>query len=119
MVRHTPWEEVPLERLSPTISRRVLSGEKVMAAIVTLKKGAVVPAHHHESEQITYILEGGLRFTLGDGSTVDVRAGETLLIPSNVEHAAVALEDTLDLDCFSPIREDWLSGDDAYLRGEG
>lgn len=116
-VRHLAWEDVPLEELSPTISRRMLAGDKLMAALVTLKKGAVVPAHRHESEQLTYILEGALRFTLEDGRTVDVRAGECLHIPSNVEHAAEALEDTLDLDCFSPVREDWLRGDDAYLRG--
>lgn len=118
MVRHTAWKDIPNEELSSTISRRILSGDRVMAAMVELKKGAVVPAHRHESEQITYVVEGALRFTMEDGSIIDVNAGETLLIPSNVEHAAVALEDTLDLDCFSPIREDWLSGDDAYLRGE-
>lgn len=117
-VVHRPWQDVPVEKLSSTISRQLISGDRLMAAIVELKQGAVVPMHHHESEQLTYIVEGALRFTLGDGRTVDVRAGETLLIPSNVEHAAEALEDTIDLDCFSPIREDWLSGDDAYLRGD-
>ena len=117
MVQHTAWDEVPLEELSPTITRRIVTGERVMAAMVELKKGAVVPAHSHESEQITYVVEGALRFTMEDGATIDVTSGQTLVIPSNVEHAAVALEDTVDLDCFSPIREDWLAGDDAYLRG--
>lgn len=118
MVQHISWQDVPLEEMSPTIARRVISGEKVMVVIVTLEKGTVVPAHSHESEQIAYVMEGALRFTFEDGSALDVRAGETLVIPSNVVHAAEALEDTVDLDCFSPIREDWLRGDDAYLRGE-
>ena len=118
MARHEAWEDIPWEELTPTIKRRIVTGDKVMAAFVELAKGASVPAHRHESEQITYVVSGALRFTMEDGSTIDVRSGETLVIPSNVEHAAVALEDTLDMDCFSPIREDWLSGDDAYLRGD-
>ncbi len=117
MVRHTAWDDIPQEILSSKIKRRIVTGEKVMTAIVDLAEGAKVPAHSHESEQITYVISGCLRFTMGDGSVIDVRSGETLVIPSNVEHAAVALEDTVDLDCFSPIRDDWLSGDDAYLRG--
>lgn len=118
-VQHFRWDDMIPEELSPTISRRLVSGRKVMAAIVDLAKGAFVPAHRHENEQITYVLEGALRFTLEDGSTVDVRAGEVLLIPADVEHAAEALEDTVDLDCFAPPRQDWLDGDDAYLRGQG
>jgi len=117
LVRHTAWDAIPREELSTKISRRIVTGERVMTAIVELREGAVVPAHRHESEQITYVVSGCLRFTLEDGSVVDVRTGETLVIPSNVEHAAIALEDTVDMDCFSPIRDDWLSGDDAYLRG--
>lgn len=117
MLRQEAWDDIPLEELSPKITRRIVTGEKVMTAIVELKEGAVVPSHSHESEQITYVISGALRFTMGDGSVIDVRTGETLVIPSNVEHAAVALEDTVDLDCFSPIRDDWLSGDDSYLRG--
>jgi quercetin dioxygenase-like cupin family protein len=117
MVQHLAWEDVPLEEMSPTITRRIITGEKVMTVIVTLEKGATVPAHSHESEQIAYVMEGALRFTFEDGSTKDVREGEVLVIPSNVVHAAEALEYTVDLDVFSPIREDWLSGDDAYLRG--
>ena len=101
--------------MSEIISRRVFSGEKAMVAKVYLKKDAVVPLHHHESEQITYIMEGALKFEL-EGREVIVRAGELLLIPSNVPHRAVALEDTLDLDIFAPIRKDWLEKDDSYLR---
>jgi quercetin dioxygenase-like cupin family protein len=117
-IQHKAWDDVPLEEMSPTITRRIITGEKVMTVIVTLEKGAGVPAHSHESEQIAYVIEGAIRFTFDDGSTKDVKAGEVLVIPSNVVHAAEALEDSVDLDIFSPIREDWLSGDDAYLRGE-
>jgi quercetin dioxygenase-like cupin family protein len=113
--RFLPWDSVPLETMSDVISRKVISGEKAMVAQVFLKKDAVVPEHRHESEQITYILEGALKFEL-EGKEVIVRKGEVLHIPSNVPHRAVALEDTLDLDVFSPIRTDWLSKDDSYLR---
>ena len=114
-VEYFTWESVPLEVMSDMISRKVISGDKAMVAQVFLKKGAVVPEHHHESEQITYILDGALKFEL-EGREVTVRKGEVLRIPSNVPHRAVALEDTLDLDIFSPIRSDWLAQDDAYLR---
>jgi quercetin dioxygenase-like cupin family protein len=110
-----PWDSVPLETMSDVISRKVISGEKAMVAQVFIKKDGVVPEHHHESEQITYILEGALKFEL-EGREVVVRAGEVLHIPSNVPHRAVALEDTLDLDVFSPIRVDWLTKHDEYLR---
>jgi quercetin dioxygenase-like cupin family protein len=113
--KYSSWDAVPLEAMSEIISRRVFSGEKAMVAKVYLKKDAVVPLHHHESEQITYIMEGALKFEL-EGREVTVRAGELLLIPSNVPHRAVALEDTLDLDIFAPIRKDWLEKDDSYLR---
>ncbi len=111
------WDEVPEERLREDISRKIISGDRVMAAHVFLKKGAVVPPHSHESEQMTYILEGLLELTL-PGGVFSVGEGQVLVIPSNVEHSAVALEDTLDMDVFSPIREDWLTGDDHYLRGK-
>ncbi len=118
MVRHKAWDDIPREELNPKILRRIVTGEQVMVAIVDLKEGASVPMHKHHNEQITFVIEGWLRFTLEDGSVVDVRSGETLTIPPNVGHAAVAMEETIDLDAFSPIREDWLSGDDAYLRGD-
>jgi quercetin dioxygenase-like cupin family protein len=114
-IQYTSWDAVPLETMSDVISRRIVSGEKAMVAQVYLKKDAVVPLHHHESEQVTYILEGALKFEL-DGREITVRKGEVLVIPSNMPHRAVALEDTLDLDVFSPIRHDWLTKDDSYLR---
>jgi quercetin dioxygenase-like cupin family protein len=109
---------MPVDQLSDTIGRRLITGQDMMLAHVYLKKGAIVPRHQHINEQITYILEGALRFHLGDDASeeVIVRAGEVLCIPSNVWHQAEALEDTLDVDVFSPPRQDWLDGSDAYLR---
>jgi quercetin dioxygenase-like cupin family protein len=114
-MEYVSWESVPLEIMSDMISRKIVTGDKAMVAQVFLKKDAVVPEHHHDSEQITYILEGALKFEI-EGREVIVRKGEVLSIPSNVPHRAVALEDTVDLDIFSPIRTDWLTRNDAYLR---
>ena len=113
--RYQAWESVPLEPMSDVISRKLFSGERAMVAQVFFKKGAVVPEHQHDNEQITYILKGALKFQL-QGREVVVREGEVLHIPSNVPHRAVALEETLDLDIFSPPRADWLRKDDEYLR---
>jgi quercetin dioxygenase-like cupin family protein len=109
------WKTVKKEVMSEKIWRKVITGEKVMVAQVFIAKGGVVPTHQHESEQITYIMEGALKFDL-EGKELVVRQGEVLHIPSNLPHRAVALEDTLDLDVFSPIRIDWLTGKDDYLR---
>jgi len=114
-MEHYSWDQLEREVLNPRIWRKVITGEKAMVAQVFIAKGGVVPVHQHESEQITYILEGALEFEI-EGRSVVVSAGQVLRIPSNVPHRAVALEDTLDLDVFSPIREDWLSGRDDYLR---
>ena len=114
-MQYSSWDAIPLETMSNLISRKIFAGEKAMIAQVFLKKDAVVPLHQHDSEQITYILEGALKFEL-EGREVVVHKGEVLHIPSNVPHRAIALEDTLDLDIFSPIRQDWLAKDDAYLR---
>jgi quercetin dioxygenase-like cupin family protein len=115
---HYRWDDLDREELNPLIGRRLITGEQMMIAHVYLAKGAIVPKHEHHNEQITYILEGCLRFWLGEdqSETLDVRAGEVLTIPPHVPHRAEALEDTLDVDVFTPPREDWLSGADAYLR---
>ena len=112
------WDEMPKEELTDTFARRLITGDRVMLAHVYIKKGAVVPRHSHENEQITYILEGALRFWIGEdsGEEIVVRAGEVLHIPSNVPHKAEALEDTLDVDIFDPPRQDWLEKTDNYLR---
>jgi quercetin dioxygenase-like cupin family protein len=109
------WSNIPTEKLTEKLGRKFISGSKVMLAQIFLKKGCVVVAHSHESEQMTYILSGSLKFRLPD-KEVTVNEGDVLNIPSGVEHSAVALEDTLDLDVFSPVREDWLKGTDNYLR---
>lgn len=112
------WEDMPKEPLSDLLDRRLITSERMMLAHVYLKKGCIVPKHSHENEQITYILEGALHFWIGDDGTeeVVVRAGEVLVIPSNVPHKAEALEDTLDVDIFSPPRQDWIDKTDDYLR---
>ena len=113
--RHIPWDSVELEHLNPMLRRQFVVGEKLMVARVLMKKGCVVPLHSHHNEQVTYILEGALKFGL-NGEEVVVREGEVLCIPPNVPHQAVALEDTVDLDIFTPPREDWIAKTDAYLR---
>ena len=112
------WDEMPKEVVTESLDRRLITGVRMMLTHVYLKRGAVVPRHSHDNEQITYILEGALRFWIGEdeAQVFDVRAGEVLCIPPNVPHKAEALEDTLDVDIFSPPRQDWLDKTDDYLR---
>lgn len=116
--RQYRWDDMPKEKLNDLLDRRLITGERMMLAHVYLKKGCVVPRHSHENEQLTYVLEGALRFWIGEDEKQElvVRGGEVLHIPSNVPHKAEALEDTLDVDVFSPPRFDWLNKTDAYLR---
>jgi len=109
------WETVEKEVLNPKMWRKVISGEKVMLAQVFIAKDGVVPVHQHESEQLSYALEGALKLEL-EGREVVLRSGDVLCVPSNVPHRALALEDYFGLDLFSPIRLDWLKGTDDYLR---
>ena len=113
--QHIAWKNVEREKLNEHIDREMVNGEKLMMARVLMKKGAHVPLHHHHNEQLTYILEGALKFAI-DGKEIIVRAGEVLCIPANMPHEAWALEETIDLDVFTPPREDWLNKTDAYLR---
>ena len=113
--KHVAWKNVERERLNPLIDREMVVGNKIMLARVLLKKGAHVPLHHHHNEQVTYILEGALKFAI-DGKEVVGHAGEVLCIPAHLPHEAWALEDTVDLDVFDPPREDWLNKTDDYLR---
>lgn len=112
------WDELPKERLTDLLERRIITAERIMLAHVHLKKGCVVPKHSHENEQVSYVLEGALRFWLGEdpGEERVLKAGAVLVIPSNLPHKAEALENTLSLDVFSPPRQDWLDGTDRYLR---
>jgi quercetin dioxygenase-like cupin family protein len=114
-LRHIAWNSIPVERLNPLLGRQLVVGQNIMLARVLLKKGCVVPEHSHPNEQVTFILEGALKFWI-DGREILVNAGETLTIPPNVPHKAEAVEDTVDLDVFYPPRADWMSGKDSYLR---
>lgn len=109
------WDELELEKVTEVISRKIVTGTREMIAQIYLKKGALVPMHSHESEQMTYVLQGALKFLIG-GEEITVREGEILHIPSWVEHQAEALDDTFELDVFSPIRQDWLDKTDDYFR---
>ncbi len=112
------WESMARERVTDTFERRLITGDRVMLAHVYLTKGCIVPRHFHENEQVSYILDGELRFRIGQEGTeeITVRAGEVLHIPSNVPHAAEAITDVFGLDVFSPPRQDWLNKTDDYLR---
>ena len=116
-VHHFRWDDMPKEQVTDQISRRIITGDRMMLAHVYLDKGSIVPKHAHENEQLTYILDGALRFRIGEDQLeeVIVRAGEVLVIPSNVPHSAEALEDTLDVDVFCPPRQDWLNHTDSYF----
>ena len=113
-VRLHRWDEIALEKVTEMISRKIVTGDREMLAQVYLKKGALVPMHSHESEQMTYVLQGALKFLI-NGEEITVREGEVLHIPSWIEHQAEALDDTFELDLFSPIRQDWLDHTDTYF----
>jgi len=120
-IRHAKWDSIPRETVTDHIGRRLFTGRRMMLAQVYIDKGAIVPWHSHENEQLTWVVTGALRFLIGHEGTDDVEdvlvgAGDVLYIPSNVPHRAEALEDTLDVDIFSPPREDWLKGTDTYFQ---
>lgn len=116
-LQHVPWHAVSLEDLNPLLQRQFVVGQEIMLARVLLKKGCIVPEHSHHNEQLTYILQGALKFWI-DGREIVVHAGEVLTIPSNMPHKAEAMEDTVDLDIFSPPRADWINKTDQYLRNK-
>ena len=109
------WDEIALDKVTEMISRKIVTGEREMLAQIYLKRGALVPMHSHESEQMTYILQGCAQVP-DYGEEITVREGEVLHIPSWVPHQAEALDDTFELDIFSPIRPDWLDGTDTYFQ---
>ena len=111
-----PWEEIEEDRLIGGIGRRIVTGKKVMLGRLTFPKGAIVPAHSHPNEQITFVLSGSLKFIIDKKKEIIVRSGQTIVVPENAEHIVEALEETDEIDAFSPIRTDWLDGSDAYLR---
>jgi quercetin dioxygenase-like cupin family protein len=114
-LKYVSWNEIQLEPMNPLLQRQLIVGDQVMLARVLLKKGCIVPLHSHVNEQLSYILEGALKFWI-DGREIVVHAGEVLTIPPNMPHKAEALEDTVDLDIFHPPRADWINKTDDYLR---
>ena len=114
-MEHFTWDEMPKELMNEKIGRKMIVGDKCMIAQIFIAKGGSVPEHQHDAEQITWIVEGALKFHI-EGKDVVVSKGQVLVIPSNVPHSAVALEDTLDVDVFSPLRYDWINKTDDYLR---
>jgi quercetin dioxygenase-like cupin family protein len=116
-LQFVPWHTIPLEELNPLLQRQFVVGQEIMLARVLLKKGCIVPTHSHHNEQLTYILDGALKFWI-DGREIVVHAGEVLCIPAHMPHKAEALEDTVDLDIFNPPRADWIHKTDQYLRGD-
>jgi quercetin dioxygenase-like cupin family protein len=115
----TRWADLTPEPMNPLLTRAFITGKEAMIARIDLKKGCVVPRHSHANEQIAWIMEGALAFSLGEEGQeqrVVVRAGEVLVIPGGLPHAAEALEDTIDYDIFAPPRQDWINKEDAYLR---
>ena len=114
-MKHHKLAEIPEEQVTDLFSRRFFTGEKITMAFLTIKRGAVVPLHTHESEQFSYCISGSLRFVIG-GEELILGAGELVEIPSWVPHEAVAEEDFTGIDVFAPIREDWVNGTDDYLR---
>jgi len=116
-LQYIPWHTIPLEDLNPLLQRQFVVGQEIMLARVLLKKGCIVPEHSHHNEQLTYIVEGALKFWI-DNQEIVVHAGEVLCIPANMPHKAEAMEDTVDLDVFTPPRADWINKTDQYLRKE-
>lgn len=116
-LQYVPWHTIPLEDLNPLLQRQFVVGQEIMLARVLLKKGCIVPEHSHHNEQVTYILDGALKFWI-DGKEIVVHSGEVLCIPAHMPHKAEALEDTVDLDVFNPPRADWINRTDQYLRGQ-
>jgi quercetin dioxygenase-like cupin family protein len=119
---HTAWSAVPVEPMNPLLDRQFVSGSNLTIARITLRKGGIVPLHSHANEQIAYLLSGCLKFLLFESGPsaapreVLLRADELLVIPPNLPHEVHVLEDTINLDLFAPPRQDWINGEDAYLR---
>jgi quercetin dioxygenase-like cupin family protein len=112
---HHDWNQMAAEQLNPHIRRKVIHSGSMTIARLELQKDAVVPEHSHHNEQVSMVEKGALKFAI-EGVQKVVRGGESLVIPPHVPHAVIALEDTVVMDVFSPVREDWIKGDDAYLR---
>ena len=114
-VVHHSWSNIPAEQINPSISRQFITGDRLTVARFELKRGGIVPMHAHENEQVSFVLDGALKFKI-DGREIIVRGGEVLQIPGTVPHEVEVLEDTLVVDVFSPVRQDWIDKTDTYFR---
>ena len=109
------WNTLESEQMNPHLSRKCIHGQNVTIARIELRKGGVVAEHSHVNEQVSMVQSGAIKF-VSNGREHIVRAGECLTIPPNVPHRVDVLEDSVVVDVFSPAREDWIRGDDTYLR---
>ena len=118
MINKINWDEVPTEKVNPSMSRKIITGEKLMIAKMKFKDGFVVPLHHHHHEQVTQVIKGQMRFWFGAGKeqVMDLQPGDVVVIPSNLPHEALMIGDVEEIDTWSPPREDWLNKTDDYLR---
>ena len=109
------WADIPGEQMNDSIARQYVTGDRITIARLEMKRGGTVPAHAHENEQISYVISGALKFTM-EGREIIVNSGGLLQIPGKVTHAVEVLEDSVTIDVFSPIRQDWLDKTDSYFR---
>jgi quercetin dioxygenase-like cupin family protein len=109
------WDDIPVQELAPGVRRRFVTASRMTIARFNLARGAVVPTHSHDHEQVSYVVRGTARFVVAGEQTI-VRVGEALQIPSWAEHSVEVLEDTEVIDMFSPVRQDWVDGTDTYFR---
>ena len=118
MLEKINWSDIPVEEVTPKMTRQIVAGEKIMIVKMTFKDGFVVPLHHHENEQITQVTKGKMRFWLGANKeqVMDLEAGDVLVIPPNLPHEALMIGDCEGIDTWAPPRQDWLDGTDDYLR---
>lgn len=117
-IKKQTWDNIPTEEVTPKMHRKILSGEKMMIAKMSFKDGFMVPLHQHENEQITHCIKGTMRFWFGANKeeVMDLHAGEMIVIPANLPHAALMIGDVEEVDHWAPPRKDWLDGTDNYLR---
>jgi quercetin dioxygenase-like cupin family protein len=113
-VVHHRWADILAEQINPSTSRQYITGDSVTVARFELKRGGVVPLHAHQNEQVSFVMSGALKFKLEEREVI-VRAGEVLQIPRGVPHEVEVMEDTLAMDVFSPVRQDWIDKTDSYF----
>jgi quercetin dioxygenase-like cupin family protein len=109
------WADIPGEQMNDSIARQYVTGDRITIARLEMKRGGIVPEHVHENEQISYVITGALKFTI-EGREIIVKSGGLLQIPGQVPHAVEILEDSVTIDVFSPIRQDWIDKTDTYFK---